>query len=207
MTGVCTGYQEGSSALAPDGTLRWDQHRERAVGIDAVDDDWAWHELADHRDVSMRRARRLDLWTSGSTVRVDAFFQDSSTLPEGGRQSIHEYALTAEAGAEGLVLRSVEPVPRGCCPTVSARWPCRTPPTLSASRSGTFVRGSSASWAASPDAPTSTTCCGPSPTLRRWPRNSSPSSTGRVRCEGGQMRSQAGEFSLGNVPEKGRRAP
>lgn len=116
MTGVCTGYQEGSSALAPDGTLRWDQHRGRAVDIDAVDDDRAWHELADHREVSMRRARRLDLWMSGATARVDAFFQDSSTLPEGGRQVIHEYVLTAEAEAEaeafGFVLRSVEPVPR-----------------------------------------------------------------------------------------------
>ncbi|WP_063757831.1 DUF2889 domain-containing protein [Streptomyces fulvoviolaceus] len=112
MTGVCTGYQEGSSALAPDGTLRWEQHRERAVGIDDLDDDSAWHELVDHHEVSMRRARRLDLWVSGPTVQVDAFFQDSSTLPEGGRQSIHEYALTAEADAAGFVLRSVEPTPR-----------------------------------------------------------------------------------------------
>ncbi|WP_406118282.1 DUF2889 domain-containing protein [Streptomyces sp. NBC_00989] len=112
MAGVCAGYQEGSSALAPDGTLRWAQRRERAVELDAVDDDLAWHEVVDHRAVSMRRARRLDLWTRVDTVQVDAFFQDSSTLPEGGRQAIHEYALTARADAADFVLRSVGPVPR-----------------------------------------------------------------------------------------------
>jgi len=111
MAGVCAGYQEGSSALAPDGTLRWEQRRERAVELDAVDD-LAWHEVVDHHDVSMRRARRLDLWASGATVHVDAFFQDSSTLPEGGRQAIHEYVLSAEADATHFALRSVRPVPR-----------------------------------------------------------------------------------------------
>lgn len=112
MTGVCTGYQEGSSALNPDGTLRWDQHRAPAVDIDDVDDDLAWHDLVDPHEISMRRARRLDVWVSGGDVHLDAFFQDSSTLPEGGRQAIHEYALTAEADAEDWVLRAIQPVPR-----------------------------------------------------------------------------------------------
>jgi len=95
MTDVCTGYQQRSSALQPDGTLRWRQDRPSAVDIDAVGDDLAWHRHASPDGVTMRRARRIDVWLAGPVIGVDAFFQDSSTLPEGGRQSIHEYTLTA----------------------------------------------------------------------------------------------------------------
>jgi hypothetical protein len=112
MTDVCTGYQHGSSALNPDGTLRWHQGRQPAVDIDAVGDDLAWHRHADPAGVAMRRARRIDVWLAGPVVCVDAFFQDSSTLPEGGRQSIHEYTLTAEADLGNGTLRAVTPVPR-----------------------------------------------------------------------------------------------
>ena len=112
MTDVCTGYQQGSSALHPDGTLRWRQDREPAVDIEAVDDELAWHGHASSAEVTMRRARRIDVWVTGSVIGIDAFFQDSSTVPEGGRQSIHEYTLTAEADLESRTLRSVTPVPR-----------------------------------------------------------------------------------------------
>jgi hypothetical protein len=112
MTDVCTGYQHGSSALNPDGTLRWQQERRLAVDIDAVDDDLAWHRHADPGGVTMRRARRIDVWVTGQAIHVDAFFQDSSTLPEGGRQSIHEYTLTAQADLSTGILRAVTPVPR-----------------------------------------------------------------------------------------------
>jgi Protein of unknown function (DUF2889) len=112
MTDVCTGYQQGSSALHPDGTLVWRQDRKPAVDIDAVEDDRAWHGHASPAGVSMRRARRIDVWVAGPVIHVDAFFQDSSTIPEGGRQAIHEYTLTAEADLETRTLRSVTPVPR-----------------------------------------------------------------------------------------------
>src|SRR6266702_1803128 len=112
MTDVCTGYQHGSSALQPDGTLRWRQERQPAVDIDAVDDDLAWHRHSRPGGVTMRRARRIDVWVAGPVIHVDAFFQDSSTLPEGGRQSIHEYTLTAQADLETGAVRAVIPVPR-----------------------------------------------------------------------------------------------
>jgi Protein of unknown function (DUF2889) len=111
MTDVCTGYQQGSSALNPDGTLRWQQGRQPAVDIDAVGDDLAWHRHARPDGVTMRRARRIDVWIAGRVIYVDAFFQDSSTLPEGGRQSIHEYTLTAQGDLETGILRAVTPVP------------------------------------------------------------------------------------------------
>jgi hypothetical protein len=112
MRDVCTGYQHGSSALNPDGTLRWQQGRQPAVDIDAVGDGLAWHAHARPAGVAMRRARRIDVWTDGPVGYVDAFFQDSSTLPEGGRQSIHEYTLTAQADLDTGVMRAVTPVPR-----------------------------------------------------------------------------------------------
>ena len=111
MTDVCTGYQQGSSALHPDGTLVWRQDREPAVHIEAVDDELAWHAHASPAGVSMRRARRIDVWVAGPVIHVDAFFQDSSTVPGGGRQAIHEYTLTAEADLASRTLRSVTPVP------------------------------------------------------------------------------------------------
>jgi hypothetical protein len=112
MTDVCTGYQQGSSALQPDGTLRWRQDRQPAVDIDAAGDALAWHHHARPDGVAMRRARRIDVWTDGPVIGVDAFFQDSSTLPEGGRIAIHEYTLTAEADLETGTVRAVTPVPR-----------------------------------------------------------------------------------------------
>jgi hypothetical protein len=112
MTDVCTGYSRGSSALNPDGTLRWRQGRQPAVDIDAAGDGLAWHRHADPAGVTMRRARRIDVWLAGPVILIDAFFQDSSTLPEGGRQSIHEYTLTAEADLGTGTLRAVNPVPR-----------------------------------------------------------------------------------------------
>ena len=120
MRDVCTGYQDGSSALNPDGTLRWQQERQPAVDLNDVGDDLAWHLRARPAEVTMCRARRIDVWADGAVLHVDAFFQDSSTLPEGGRQSIHEYTLTAQADLATGVVHSVTPVPRvlpyGECP-------------------------------------------------------------------------------------------
>jgi Protein of unknown function (DUF2889) len=112
MTDVCTGYQQGSSALQADGTLVWRQDRQPAVDIDAVDDDLAWHPRPQPDGVTMRRARRIDAWADGPLLHVDAFFQDSSTLPDGGRQAIHEYTLTATADLGTGTVRAITPVAR-----------------------------------------------------------------------------------------------
>ncbi len=112
MTGICTGFMPGSSGLAPDGTSRW-THRTRAVEpIEASVDVLAWHEIQQISEVSMRRARRIDVWVEGGQVQVDAMFQDSSTRPGGGRIAVHEYTLTASADLATMTLAAVEPVPR-----------------------------------------------------------------------------------------------
>jgi hypothetical protein len=115
MTGVCTGFMPGSSGLAPDGTSRW-THRTRPVApVDETHDVLAWHEMQQIAEVSMRRARRIDVWIDAGTTYVEAMFQDTSTRPEGGRVAVHEYTLTATAVPDpatgALVLASVDPVP------------------------------------------------------------------------------------------------
>lgn len=111
MTGICTGFMPGSSGLAPDGTSRWTHRTQPAQPLEASVDVLAWHEIQQISELSMRRARRIDVWIEDAEVRVDAMFQDSSTRPEGGRMAVHEYTLTATADLTTMILSSVSPVP------------------------------------------------------------------------------------------------
>jgi hypothetical protein len=112
MAGICIGFQPGSSALRPDGTPRWEQRNWPAVDIDAVDDDLAWHRHPRPAGVTMRRARRIDVWLDGDVIAIDAFFQDSCAVSGGGRQSLHEYTLTAQADPATGAVRTLTPVAR-----------------------------------------------------------------------------------------------
>jgi hypothetical protein len=60
----------------------------------------------------MRRARRIDTWFDGDAIAMDAFFQDSATIPAGGRVAVHEYQLRASADRRSGTLTSVTAVPR-----------------------------------------------------------------------------------------------
>lgn len=112
MEGICSGFMPGSSGLAPDGTSRW-THRTRSVRPLAEDPDpWAWHEVPTITELSMRRMRRIDVWVQDGQIRVDAMFQDSATTPEGGRDAVHEYTVTAAADLATGELVEVTPVPR-----------------------------------------------------------------------------------------------
>jgi Protein of unknown function (DUF2889) len=111
MTGICTGFMPGSSGLAPDGTSRWTHRTQPVQPIEASVDVLAWHEIQQISELSMRRARRIDVWVDSSEIQVDAMFQDSSTRPGGGRMAVHEYTLTATADLATMTLSSVSPVP------------------------------------------------------------------------------------------------
>lgn len=103
MEGVCAGFAPGSSALDIDGSSRQDIQSSCPVGsLVNPDDPQGWHQLADQAGVGMRRARRIDAWRDGDSLRIDAGFQDSATSPEGGRVAIHEYRIdaTAESGKD-----------------------------------------------------------------------------------------------------------
>jgi hypothetical protein len=111
MDGVCVGFQPGSTALTPDGGARFG-HDVRVVAplLDPADP-IGWHLLEDITEVSMRRARRIDVAIDGVVV-IDAMFQDSATVPAGGRVAVHEYRVEATADATTGELLSVVADPR-----------------------------------------------------------------------------------------------
>jgi hypothetical protein len=111
LEGVCIGFRPGSNALVEMGS-RGPRQRVRAVPpLSPPDDPLGWHDLTDLPAVSMRRARRIDVWRdpNDGTIVIDSGFQDSAGDPSGGRVAVHEYVLRATADPESMTLRTVEP--------------------------------------------------------------------------------------------------
>ena len=108
MEGICAGFRPGASSLNPDGSPRSDVQSSAEVGsLINPDDPHGWHELPAQDGVGMRRARWIDVWEDGNTIKIEAGFQDSSTEPRGGRRAVHEYWIKAEARREDMVLTKV----------------------------------------------------------------------------------------------------
>ncbi|MFD1958287.1 DUF2889 domain-containing protein [Novosphingobium panipatense] len=110
---VCWGLQEGNSGVSGDASP------DDVATADAGDlrnpaDPLGWHALSDHEGPGFRRARRIDVVRdeAAGVLRIDSAFQDSSSLPGGGRVAIHEYLLRAVADIETLELLSLEPEAR-----------------------------------------------------------------------------------------------
>jgi Protein of unknown function (DUF2889) len=122
IEGICAGFAPGASSLQ-GGDARF-SHDLRPVPplVDPADLS-GWHHLEDIAEVSMRRARRIDV-TVDSVIRIDAMFQDSATVPAGGRVAVHEYLLQATADPlSGEVLTiSADPrvLPFQECPMAAA---------------------------------------------------------------------------------------
>lgn len=104
MEGICTGFAAGSTAVT-DSTGTY-QSFAPVEPLARVDDPAGWHDMPDAPGVTGRRARRIDLWREGDLICIDAMFQDSAAMPEGGRVAVHEYSLQLEANAAtGLITR------------------------------------------------------------------------------------------------------
>jgi hypothetical protein len=118
MEGVCTGFRPGSSALRSDGSYQEDQ---AAVVQSLVrsDDPRGWHAMIEPHEVSMRRARCMDVWIEGN-IRIEATFQDSASTPDGRRVAVHEYGLYAEieleTGALSMISSTPHVLPFAECP-------------------------------------------------------------------------------------------
>jgi hypothetical protein len=110
---VCWGLQRGHSGLDPD---------RRAISEEAASggelrnpaDPAGWHEFPALDGVTMRRARRIDLWRDAESgrIEIDSAFQDSAPRPDGSRAALHEYRLRASADANTLELLALEPEAR-----------------------------------------------------------------------------------------------
>lgn len=113
MEGICMGHRPGSSALNADGTLSRIPHNVSAVPpLWDQTDPVGWHDLDEVSGVVMRRARRIDVWAEGDTLRIDAMFRDSCWEPDGSEIAVHEYALLAESETGTETLSFVMPEPR-----------------------------------------------------------------------------------------------
>jgi hypothetical protein len=123
--GVCIGHAPGSSAQDPERRNTHFPHADAEQRLRSDDPD-GWHVMPEQDGVGFRRARRIDI-AQGTTIRIDAEFQDSATRPGGGRFAVHEYGLRVEADRETHAILSIAVDPRvlpyGECPAVAGNLP------------------------------------------------------------------------------------
>ena len=107
MENICTGFQTGASSLAG--------HKQSTAEINELprsEDPEGWHDLVQSQGLTMRRARRVDVWPEGDLLRMDIAFQDSAYLPDSKtRVAIHEYQVDASADMASLTLQTVSAHP------------------------------------------------------------------------------------------------
>jgi hypothetical protein len=145
MEGVCAGFRPGSGALVPGGFLNTelDQNVAPVPPIGDEDDPIGWHEMPPHPAVAMRRARRIDVFTEGDDVVIDAMFRDSTWGPDGVEVAVHEYHLDARADARSGRLTAVAAEPRVLpypeCPAAAANAGRMVGTPLSALRSAVLA--------------------------------------------------------------------
>lgn len=108
MENVCTGFATGNSALAAETPP---DNNPQIVPLPDPDDAHSWHDMPNISHVGFRRARRIDIWKDGGTLKIDVGFQDSASDPELERVAIHEYHVMAEADLDTLTLQSVSAFP------------------------------------------------------------------------------------------------
>ena len=109
--GTCVGFKPGSSALLPAHIAKRSDRTRPVEPLPRPGDPAGWHDLEEITEPSTRRARRIDV-TLGDVIGVDAMFQDSATVPSGGRVAVHEYRLEATADPRTGALLGVRAEPR-----------------------------------------------------------------------------------------------
>ena len=110
MEGVCIGFRPGSSALQTGGAYQDDM----AVPVPLPqhpDDPHGWHPMTEFAEVSLRRARCIDVWIEGERLQMEAYFQDSGTAPDGSRVAVHEYTVHGYADWSTGLLRQLRATP------------------------------------------------------------------------------------------------
>ena len=134
MEGVCFGFAPGSSSLTAE--LGSTDRVQVVTSLVHPDEPSGWHPFPESPEMSMRRARRIDVWVDGDVIRVDSSFQDSSGDPEYGRVAVHEYGLTATIDRRRPgPSRRWRPTP-ACCRSWNVRTRSTTSGSWSGSRSG-----------------------------------------------------------------------
>lgn len=112
MAGACMGLAPGTSSQFTDGLY---QAKMAALvpPLRNEKDPQGWHEFAPHNDeISLCRARRLDVWLDNEKIMLDTSFQDSASTEEGiQRKGVHEYRVRASFDSASLRLTAIEATP------------------------------------------------------------------------------------------------
>lgn len=89
-----------------------------------TEDAYGWHELPKMPPVSMRRRRRLDVWSSDGEWIVESMFRDSWLGPDAVETVVHEYGATARVNQETQSIEEISATPRVLpwpeCPAAAA---------------------------------------------------------------------------------------
>jgi hypothetical protein len=112
MENVCIGFATGSSAMDANGTPHPEQNHCEVVSLVNPEDPSGWHAFDVPTEMSMCRARRIDAWLDDDRICAEAYFQDSGSMPDGGRVAVHEYVVHATAARDSGVLLSLQADPR-----------------------------------------------------------------------------------------------
>ena len=115
MEGVCIGFRPGSSALHNDTRPGGNGRAQRVVSLVNPADPAGWHALPEQPKMSMRRARRIDVWIDAARdgeIVIDSAFQDRCGDPDLGRIAVHEYLLQATIDSASMTVSSITPDPR-----------------------------------------------------------------------------------------------
>ena len=109
---ICAGYAEGSSGLdEANRPISAAHHRVDVCDPADPADPAGWHAMPALEGPVAARTRRMDVWRDGSSLRVDAGFQDSGQAPDGGRVALHEYRVHAVVDCEMMVLSALQALP------------------------------------------------------------------------------------------------
>jgi len=112
MENICVGFATGSSALDQHGTPHPEQNCCPVVSLVNPADPPGWHAYDDPKEMSMCRARRIDVWLEDDRVCAEAYFQDSGSQPDGSRVAVHEYLVHATMDRATGMLLSLRADPR-----------------------------------------------------------------------------------------------
>ena len=121
---ICAGWMTGGTLLAQEEKLGYlpPPQGPLAPTLTAPDDPEAWHPLGTDGPHSMRRWRRMDLWSpeEGGSLEFEVFLRDSHFDAEGVETIVHEFVVTGELDASTHVFGSCRAearvVPSGECP-------------------------------------------------------------------------------------------
>ncbi len=110
---VCWGFKPGHSSMDVERPAELPGATEGGELRNPADPD-GWHEFPALSGVSMRRARRIEVWRDGGSglFHVESAFQDSAPRPDGTRAALHEYGLSATLDPDGLRLLTLTIEPR-----------------------------------------------------------------------------------------------